>query len=63
MSNVQEIIQAAKARNEKALSEYESKQVLSAFGVPVVQEYLGKDVQEAKEAASKIGYPVVMKFC
>ena len=63
MSDVQKIIQAAKARNDKALSEYESKLVLSAFGVPVVQEYLTRDVKEAKEAAAKIGYPVVMKYC
>ena len=63
MSDVQKIIQAAKARNDKALSEYESKLVLSEFGVPVVQEYLTQDVKEAKEAAVKIGYPVVMKFC
>ncbi len=45
------------------LSEYESKQLLSAYGIPVVREILAEDIPTAREAASRIGYPVVLKAC
>ena len=46
-----------------ALSEYDSKRVLAAYGVPVTRERLVKTAAEAKAAAARLGYPVVLKGC
>jgi acetyl-CoA synthetase (ADP-forming) len=60
---VEDLIDAAMARGQRALSEYESKQVLAAFAIPVVPEMLVRDAVEAVAAAEQIGYPVVVKPC
>ena len=46
---------------ERVLTEREAKQVLAAYGVPVVTEKLVQDVREAESAAADIGYPVAIK--
>lgn len=46
---------------QQALSEYESKLVVAAAGVPVVQEVLVLSRQEAMDQAAIIGFPVVLK--
>jgi acetyltransferase len=43
------------------LSEYTSKKVLMAYGVPCVREVLCQSTEEVVEAAGKIGYPVALK--
>jgi acyl-CoA synthetase (NDP forming) len=48
------------ARN-KTLTERESKDVLAAYGVPVVGEKLVQSADEAVAAAKSLGLPVVMK--
>jgi acyl-CoA synthetase (NDP forming) len=58
-----EIIMAALARGQGALNEHEAKQVLAAYGVPICQERLTYSEDEAVQAASTIGFPVVMKAC
>ena len=63
MPKAYEIIKAARQRKQNSLSEYESKQLISAYGVPVVKEAIVRDWDDAREAASHIGYPVVLKFC
>lgn len=45
----------------KQLTEYESKELLREYGVPVVEEKLAKTAEEAQEAAEEIGLPVVLK--
>jgi len=44
-----------------ALTEREAKQVLAPYGVPVVQEHLAQSRQDAIDAATRLGFPVVMK--
>ena len=44
------------------LTEREAKQVLAAYGVPVVPERLTQNAEEAVQAAEAMGYPVVMKM-
>jgi acetyl-CoA synthetase (ADP-forming) len=56
------ITQALKA-GQKTLSEYQSKQLLSSYGIPVTREFLAKDKKQALEFAKKLGYPVVLKGC
>ncbi len=46
-----------------ALSEYESKQVLASYGIPVTQEELVINPEDLSQAIHKIGYPLVMKGC
>ena len=62
-SVVGQLIDRAVARGQGALSEFESKQVLAAFGVPVVGEELAKDRMGAVQAAQRLGYPVAVKGC
>ncbi len=45
------------------LSEADSKRLLAAHGVPVVEERLALSVDEAVAVAEMLGYPVVAKLC
>ncbi|HVN72639.1 MAG TPA: acetate--CoA ligase family protein [Desulfomonilia bacterium] len=58
---VTDIIAGAKASGQKALSEHESKQIIAAYGVPVVREVVVKDADQACAAAEDMGFPVVLK--
>ena len=46
-----------------ALSEYDSKRLLAAYGVPITRERLVHSVRDARAAADRLGYPVVLKGC
>ncbi len=61
--NPEGIISEALARNQRALSEFESKRLLSHYGVPVTKEELVTASADAVKAARALGYPVVMKAC
>ncbi|MFH1734866.1 MAG: acetate--CoA ligase family protein [bacterium] len=55
------IIEDAIKRGADNLSEFESKRVLSAYGIPVTSEKTATTLEEAVSAANTIGYPVVLK--
>jgi acyl-CoA synthetase (NDP forming) len=55
------VIKKALAQGRTALNEHESKQLLAAYGVPVVQEAVARDALQAVELAHSLGYPVVLK--
>ncbi len=59
---VQAIIQNARQAGRRLLTEYESKQVLAAYGVPTVPTEIARTAEEAVAAAERIGYPVVVKL-
>ncbi len=61
--NPEAIIKGALARKDKALSEFDSKRLLKAYGVPVTKEELVTAAAGAVKAARALGYPVVMKAC
>ncbi len=61
--NPEGIIKEALARKQKALSEFDSKRLLAAYGVPVTKEELVSAPAGAVKAARALGYPVVMKAC
>jgi succinyl-CoA synthetase beta subunit len=44
-----------------ALSEYQSKKMLRAYGIPVTREILVQTPDDAVAAARKIGFPVALK--
>ncbi|MEO8129260.1 MAG: bifunctional acetate--CoA ligase family protein/GNAT family N-acetyltransferase [Bryobacteraceae bacterium] len=52
----------ARAENRTLLDEFESKQVLIAYGIPVVSTAVAQTEEEAVEAARKTGFPVVLKL-
>lgn len=56
-----DLIQAALARGRGALGEYESKQFLAGFGIPVTREILVRNLHAVAQAADEIGFPVVLK--
>jgi succinyl-CoA synthetase beta subunit len=47
----------------RALDEFEAKQLLAAYGVPVVREARVHGVDAAAAAAHDMGYPVTLKGC
>ncbi|MCX7677961.1 MAG: acetate--CoA ligase family protein [Spirochaetes bacterium] len=60
---MKEIIMNAIQKKQKALSEYDSKRVLSDVGVTITKEILVKTKDEALKAAREIGFPVALKGC
>jgi acetyl-CoA synthetase (ADP-forming) len=60
---MREILNQAIAKRQKALSEFDSKQLMKMAGIPVSRNYLAKSKEEALEYAQKLGFPVVLKGC
>jgi succinyl-CoA synthetase beta subunit len=58
-----DLINVALDKGQKALSEYESKQFLNAYGIPITREALATSPEDAVSAAETIGYPVALKAC
>ncbi len=50
-------------KGQPALSEYESKKLLSLYGIPITREKLSHNAEEAISAAVELGFPVVLKAC
>jgi acetyltransferase len=57
----EEVIDRARSRGRVVLTELESKQILSYYGIPTVETRVAKTEDEAVKHASEIGYPVVLK--
>jgi acetyl-CoA synthetase (ADP-forming) len=57
------LIDTVLKEGRKVLSEYESKQVLAAYQIPVTREILVKKRSDVKTVAKALGYPLVMKGC
>ncbi len=55
------VIEEAIKRGANNLSEFESKQVLAAYGIPVTLEKTAKSLEQAQSIATEIGYPVALK--
>ncbi|CAN5633245.1 bifunctional acetate--CoA ligase family protein/GNAT family N-acetyltransferase [soil metagenome] len=56
------LIKAARANGRTVLSEPESKDLLSAYGIPVVETRIAESVEAAVASAEALGYPVVLKL-
>lgn len=56
------MIQQVRQAGRTLLTEYESKQLLAAYGIPVVDTRVATHEAEAVELADRIGYPVVLKL-
>ena len=56
------ILREAREQGRTLLTEYESKQLLGAYGIPAVETRVAVTEEEAVQAAEAIGYPVVVKL-
>lgn len=45
------------------VDEFQAKTFLRAYGIPATREMKAAGIEEAKEHAGRIGYPVVLKVC
>ena len=58
----QSLIQTVENEGRTLLTELESKQLLAAYGIPIVEMVRTTDPKEAASAAEKMGFPVVLKL-
>jgi len=59
---VEEIVQKSRKDGRTILTEFESKQVLAAYGIPIAKTIVASNPPDAVKAADEIGYPVVLKL-
>jgi acetyltransferase len=60
-SQVEQIIQNARRKGRTLLTEPESKQLLSLYGIPTVETRVAASEDDAARVASEFGFPVVLK--
>ena len=56
------LIAAVRDSGRTILTEFESKELLKAYGIPVTETRIAASAEEAVAAAEEIGYPVVLKL-
>jgi acetyltransferase len=59
---VSEFVQRVRAAGRTMLNEFEAKQLLARYGIPVVETRAAENEEQAVVHASEIGYPVVLKL-
>jgi len=57
-----EFVQQVRGAGRTMLNEFEAKQLLSHYGIPVVETRIAENEEQALACASEIGYPVVLKL-
>ena len=57
-----ELIEHIRKEGRTILTEFESKQIFAAYGIPTVETQLAATPEEATSLAETIGYPVVLKL-
>lgn len=61
-NRAEEIVTSARKGGRTILTEFESKALLEAYGIPTVETRVAKSGDEAVELAESFGYPVVLKL-
>ncbi|WER44682.1 bifunctional acetate--CoA ligase family protein/GNAT family N-acetyltransferase [Cupriavidus sp. WKF15] len=59
---VRDIVDTALAQGRAMLSEQESKAILAAYGIPIVQTLVAPDADGAAALAISLGFPVALKI-
>jgi acetyltransferase len=59
---VSEFVQNVRSSGRTMLNEFEAKQLLSFYGIPVVETRCAENEEQAVACAAPIGYPVVLKL-
>jgi len=62
-SRAEDLIRSGLNKGQRALSEYESKQLLGLYGIHVTREELSHSADEAVSLAEELGFPVALKAC
>ena len=62
LATAQRLLDAARAAGNEWLNPAESKELLAAFGIPIVRSYPAYSAAEAVQVAEAIGFPVAMKI-
>jgi acetyltransferase len=57
-----ELVAGAREAGRTILTEFESKALLDAYGIPTVETRVASNADEAVELAERFGYPVVLKL-
>ncbi|MGI8910593.1 MAG: GNAT family N-acetyltransferase [Rubrobacteraceae bacterium] len=57
-----DLVERVRETGRTILTEYESKELLTAYGIPTVETRIARSADEAVEVAEDIGYPVVLKL-
>jgi acetyltransferase len=57
-----ELVSEARESGRTLMTEYESKELLGAYGIPTVETRVARSPEEAVKHAESIGYPVVLKL-
>ncbi|HEY6270369.1 MAG TPA: bifunctional acetate--CoA ligase family protein/GNAT family N-acetyltransferase [Terriglobales bacterium] len=57
-----EMTQAAREAGRTLLTEFESKQLLAAYGIPVVETRVAQDADQAVKTANEVGFPAAVKL-
>lgn len=61
-NEVYKIISAARKSRRTVLTEFESKKILEAYGIPTTETRVALTKEEAVKIAHQLGYPVVLKL-
>lgn len=61
-SAAEQMISEARRSGRRLLTEYESKQLLAAYRIPIVETRTARSEEEAVSAAQSIGFPVAVKL-
>ena len=61
-SRALQLIEAVRQKGRTILTEFESKQIFAAYGIPTVETRLAATPDDAVGEATAIGYPVVVKL-
>jgi acetyltransferase len=59
---VSESVQKVRSSGRTLLNEFEAKQLLASYGIPVVDTRVAENEEQAVARAAEIGYPVVLKL-
>jgi acetyltransferase len=59
---VQTIIAKVRAAGRTILTEFESKKILEAYGIPTVETHIALTENDAVKEAASLGFPVVLKL-
>jgi acetyltransferase len=62
LDEARRIVAGVRGEGRTLLTESESKELLAAYGIPVVETRVAIDIRAAERAAREIGFPVVVKL-